>query len=104
MIFLGSLVKITTTKYSIGLVHHVPFDEVNGLHKTKEQLEKEGILVDSIPEPQQIEGKSPIMYINPSTKEVFYEYIDIPKTKEELQEERITMLEQAINDLILGGM
>lgn len=59
----------------------------------------EGILVDSIPEPEQIEGKAPILYCNPETKELWYEYEDIPPTKEELLEQKIQAQERAIAEL-----
>ncbi|WP_048341133.1 hypothetical protein [Clostridium haemolyticum] len=86
MIFLGNLNKITDEKYSIGFIHYIPFDKENGLNKSKEQLEQEGVLIESIPKSKQIECKQPIMYWNPIKKEIFYEYKYIPKTKEELQE------------------
>lgn len=92
MIFLGQLNKITEEKYSIGFIHYMPFDNANGLNKTIEELKQEGILVDSIPEPQQIEGKQAVMYWNPIDKNVFYEYKDIPKSKEENLEEKIKTL------------
>ena len=95
MIYLGNLTKITDTKYSIGLTHYVPFDSVNGMNKTPEELKLEGILVDNIPEPKRIEGKSSAMYINPTNKEIFYEYVDIPKTQENLMQERMRSLEQS---------
>lgn len=76
----------------VEFVHYQPFNLLNGLGKTREQLEQEGILVDSIPEPQQIEGKQAVMYWNPIDKNVFYEYKDIPKSKEENLEEKIKTL------------
>lgn len=79
--------------------HHKPFHKKHGLGKTIEQLEQEGILVDSIPEPEQIEGKQAILYCNPDTKELWYEYEDIPKTDEDLQQEKIQALEQSIAEL-----
>ena len=91
-------------------IHHMPFHEQYGLGKTKEELEKEGILVDSIPEPEQIEGKSAVLYCNPTKTELWYEYEDIPKTPEEEQQEKIESLEQSIAELtmamtmMMGGM
>lgn len=82
MIFLGNLIKITDTKYSIGLIHYVPFDPQNGLGKTEEKLEQEGILIENIPKSQQIESKQAVMYWNAVDKAVFYEYEDIAKSKE----------------------
>lgn len=83
----------------VNYTHYMPFHEKHGLGKTKEELEQEGILVDSIPKPEQIEGKAPILYCNPETKELWYEYEDIPKTEEELQQEKIQALEQSIAEL-----
>jgi hypothetical protein len=60
--------------------------------------------VDEIPEPQQIEGKIPVMYYNPQTNNVYYEYIDRPLTPEEELRQRIELMQQALDDLILGGM
>ncbi|AKA69826.1 hypothetical protein [Clostridium scatologenes] len=90
MIFLGNLTKISDTKYSVGYTHYKPLDEINGLKKSKEQLEQEGILVDSILEPQQIEGKQAVMYWNPVDKVIFYEYEDIQKSKEVTEKETFT--------------
>lgn len=87
MIFLGNLEKVTETKYRVGLTHHMPFHPKHGFGKTAEELEQEGILVDSIPEEQKVEGKSAIRYVNPSTKEIYYEYEDILPTSEDLQQE-----------------
>lgn len=87
MIYLNNLTKITDEKYNIGFIHYKPFDKIHGLNKSKEQLEKEGVLVESIPELKYTDGKQPIMYYNPIKKELFYEYEDIPKNTEENQNE-----------------
>lgn len=95
MKFLGELEKITETKYSVGFIHYMPFDSKHGFGKTQAELEQEGILVASIPEPQQIKGKQAILYCNPSTKELWYEYEDIPIT----EETKIAELEKQVNAL-----
>lgn len=81
--------------------HHKPFDAKDGLGKTEEELLQIGALVDEIPEPEQIEGKEAVLYYNPETNTVYYEYID----REPTTEERIALLEQAILELtmLLGG-
>ncbi|APH23809.1 hypothetical protein [Clostridium botulinum] len=106
MIFLGELKKIEENKIKAKFIHYMPFDNVYGLHKTKEELEQEGILIENIPEPKYIENKQAIMYWNPADKQIFYEYEDIPdyeenipKSKEEIQEERIEKLENDITIL-----
>lgn len=95
MIFLGSIEKITETKYSIGFVHYMPFDNVHGLIKTEEELLQEGQLVELPQEPQPQEGKMPVMYYNPVENIAYYEMEDIPpqpKTREELLQEQVDQL------------
>lgn len=92
MILLSNLKMVTKDKYEVKGRHYMPFDEKNGLGKTREQLELEGVFVHSIPEPQQVDGKSVILYCNPATKELWYEYEDIPKTSEQIQQEKIDEL------------
>jgi hypothetical protein len=104
MIYLNGLIKINDTKFSIGMVHYMPFDEVDGLHKTKEELEVEGILINEIPQPNAVEGKSANMFWNPVDKCVFYEYADIPKTENQLLTEKINLMQKAIDDMIMGGV
>lgn len=87
MIFITLGNKITDEKYPINFVHYMPFDEINGLHKTREELEQEGYLIDSIPELETPEGKVPVLFFNPTTKTVFYEYVDRPKAPEEVEKE-----------------
>lgn len=104
MIFLGNLNKIESDKYAIGYTHYMPFDSVNGLGKTKEELEQEGILIENIPEPEQIEGKYTIMYWNPIEQKVFYEYKDIPKSKEKNLEEKIKTLTENLAQEKINNM
>ena len=92
-------------------IFYKPFDQKHGLGKTKEQLEQEGLLVDSIPEPEQQEGKIAILYVNPETKELYYQYEDIPKIEEQIAKEELESIkaqlqvtQEAIDFLIMGGM
>jgi hypothetical protein len=95
----------------IQAIHYQPFDPVYGLGKSEEELLQEGILVESVPEPEFIEGKVPVLKYDPTNKELYYEYEDVPPTKEELLEKEIEQLkqqlqltQQALDELILGGM
>lgn len=96
MIFLGELEQVRDNSYKVGFIHYLPFDEKEGLNKSIEELEQEGVLVESIPEAEEREGKTPILYCNTETKELWYEYEDIPKTKEELLVEKVNQLESAL--------
>ncbi len=97
---LEKFTKITDEKYIINSIHFYPFDDVYGLHKSKEEIENEGgVFIDNIPEPKKIEGKLPSRYWNPKTQKIFYEFEDVPKHEEEIQEERIEKLEKENQEL-----
>ncbi|WP_283591348.1 hypothetical protein [Clostridium butanoliproducens] len=61
---------------------------------SEEEL-KQGIVVDNYHEPKE-DGKFTIGYINLETKEIYFEYEDIPKAQEDLQQEKIKELEQQL--------
>ncbi|WP_017435149.1 hypothetical protein [Saccharococcus caldoxylosilyticus] len=91
----------------VTFAHYKPFDEKDGLGKTEAELRQTGYLVESIPEPEAIPGKIPVLKFDKINERFYYEYIDRPLTpEEEVQQlkERITLMQQALDDLILGGM
>lgn len=53
-----------------------PFHEQDGLNKTKEQLEQEGILVNNIPNAGELAGKDAVLYVNAEDKTLYYQYYD----------------------------
>ena len=84
MIFLSEFIKLSDSKWQPMSTHHMPFDPIYGLNKTQIELESIGILVDEIPQPFLLEGKIvSAMFINPQTKEIWYEYIDELLTPEQ---------------------
>lgn len=89
----------TETRAIVNFIHYKPFDPVDGMGKTKEQLEQTGAVLGTLPEQQAYEGKRPVLYINPQTKETWYEYVDIPLPTEE----RIAELEKLNKDLMLAS-
>ena len=109
MIFIKDLTKITDIKYSVGYIHYMPFDSVNGLKKTQEELLEEGKLVELPSKLAEVEGKIQVMYYNPITNLCFWEYEDAPiseKTDIELLKIQVENSNQAITELsmIVGGM
>lgn len=94
MIYLGNLKEISSGKLDIGFIHYMPFDAQYGLNKTEEELLKDGVFVNEIPKAEIVSGKNSIMFYNPLTKSIFYEYIDAPKNKEQLLEEKIELLQE----------
>ncbi|WP_061306824.1 hypothetical protein [Clostridium botulinum] len=97
MIFLGELKKIEENKIKAKFIHYMPFNNVYSLHKTKEELEQEGILIENIPEPKYMENKQAIMYWNPADKSIFYEYEDVLKSDKELEQQK----QQSLNAKLL---
>lgn len=97
MIYVGKMQKMSEGIYRVGLVHYMPFDEINGLGKTKEQLQKEGIFVESLPEKEEREGYEAVLMYNGTS--LYYEYA----LNQESQGQRIADLESAIADLVYGG-
>lgn len=81
----------------ITLSHRQPFDPVNGLGKSKEELEKTGYFIDSMPEPRAVIGQRAIPYFNPETRTVTYKYTAAPVSSQQ----RLDMLEQAFNELVM---
>jgi hypothetical protein len=81
-------------------INNFPFDTKHGLGKTEEELLQDGFLVEDIPKPEQIEGKSATTYY--TTEQGFwFEYADIPKTPEQIQAEKIDQLNTDMNSAIM---
>ncbi len=55
--------------FEIQLIHNMPFDEINGLGKTEEELLQMGALVDSIP----------VVEV-PNDKNIIYKYNQVDNT------------------------
>ena len=89
-------------------IHYKPYDEKFGIVGKVENLEEKGVFYSKeLPVIEQRFGKSPRMKYNVETDEVYVEYVDRPLTpEEELQQlkERQTLMQQALDDLLLGGM
>ena len=86
MIFLGNLEQIKDNKYKVNFIHYKP----ELLQDTSE-----GILVETLPEPTQQDGKVAVLYVNIDTKEPFYEYEDIPKS----EDDEIEILKKQVAEL-----
>jgi hypothetical protein len=46
-------------------------------------------------------GKDTVLYLNPVTGDLFWDYVDRPKTAEEVNTERIASAEDAINAIMM---
>ena len=100
MIFLGELNIINTEDAIPSLIHEQPFHDIYGFKQTQDELNKIGILVESLPTKETYIGKTSELHVNPKTKEVWYEYTDIPKNNDEITKDTIDNL-QKDNALLL---
>ena len=77
-------------------IHRAPFDPTNGLQMTRDELEKTGVFVDSVSDPEMREGYRAVAKYNSDTKSVYYDYVEVPLSNTE----RLTQLEEAFNEFI----
>lgn len=82
-------------------INHKPFDEEFGLGESKEVLEKKGFFIENIPPHKEIEGKVAIRKVDFIKKEIYYDYIDNPKTREQLQQEEINQLQLDNSEIMM---
>ncbi|WP_199930094.1 hypothetical protein [Brevibacillus brevis] len=68
----------SSVRAKVVFIHSAPFDPINGLQKSEEELLEMGALVEEIPATSSQPGKSAQLYFNPSTKKLWYEYFVIP--------------------------
>jgi len=104
-------IEYDKTTGSVKTQHFMPFDSVNGIKNLdgticteNELLARGGILVDSIPTPENIENKDFALYVNLSTKTLYYVYVDKIKTQFEINNELQSQNAQIILTLVTGGL
>lgn len=99
-------IKVDNKTHVVTFVHKRPFDPINGMGLSREELSKTGFFVNEYPEPAPRVGKRAVPYYDHEQKKIYYEYIPTPFTTKA----RIDMIEQATNDMLLmfatmaGGM
>jgi hypothetical protein len=74
------------------------------LGKTEEELLTIGYLVDKLPIAETPTGKDAILYRNPVSGDLYYEYLDRPLTANEEIFELKSQNAQMILALIMGGL
>ncbi|MFY0545441.1 hypothetical protein [Brevibacillus sp. H7] len=81
---------IAPGKAELERIHYSP-------DRLSEEEKAEGFLIEGIPDPERIEGKTAMRYIHPDTLEIFYEYVDTPPTEEEILKRDIEQLKQQLS-------
>lgn len=92
-------IRVDKSTNKITFVHKMPFDPINGLGQTREELLKTGFFISNYPEPAMKIGKRAIPYYDYEKKEVSYQYVNLPLS----DTERISLMEAALNDMILNN-
>lgn len=93
-------IRVNKETNMVTFIHKMPFDPINGLGKTKDELLKTGYFVSDFPEPAIKVGKRAIPYYDYEKKEVTYEYQNLPLS----DKERLNMMEDAMNEMILNNI
>ena len=93
---MGNIYIEIDENFRVTKVHRMPFDPVNGMGYTREELERKGFFIESIPEPVNQTGRRSILMYNPDIKGVYYDYVNIPMS----DKERIDYLENALDAII----
>jgi|GEM_PF-2266029 len=101
MIFLGSLKHIEGNKCEAPLLACDVFERAKRRNLTVEEFakqvleEKTGIVLETVPDPQDIKGKTAVRCVDLDTQQVYYEYEEIPKS----EEDEIDILKKQVADL-----
>jgi hypothetical protein len=97
MLFLDKKAENIDTRAKVDVIHFMP-------DILSDEEKKDGILIDEIPKAEEIKGKSAHLLVNTETLEMWYEYEDVSKTREQIWETKLELMQQALDELLLGGM
>lgn len=81
----------------VEFIHCAPFDPAEGMGLTREELQLQGKIVHSIPEPNTPRGQRAIAMYNPDTNSIYYKYETVPLK----DSKRIDLMEQALNAMMM---
>lgn len=85
----------------VTFIHNMPFDEVNGLGKSEEELLKIGALVEDIPQIDDVPRDKVVIYkYNKEANKVITELADKPLTPQEQQLKDIELVNASQDELI----
>ena len=92
-------IRVDSITNAITFMHMNPFDPSTGMGKSKEELCKEGYLVN-YQEPTYIPGKKAVPYYDIENNSISYKY----ETSQLSDTERISLLESAFNEFMIMVM
>lgn len=81
MIYLGNLEINDENIARVGLINYELFTKSS--EQEKKEYEKRGVFVESLPE-RKFDDKKATLYIDLTSKEIWFEYEDIPPSQEEI--------------------
>jgi len=93
MICLLQNVAEAKDRMRVGLVYYKP-------ERLSAEAKTGGITLDmteaDMPQPEERKGETPVLYCNPMTKTLWYEYVSRPLTQEELLADVIARLDEVV--------
>lgn len=95
--YMEAYIRVNKDNNMVTFIHRRPFDPVNGLNETREELLKTGYFVDEIEAPETLIGRRATAYYDHERKKVYYKYTATPLSTRE----RLDMLEAAMNAQIV---
>lgn len=106
------MVFLKTENERVIYSHYMPMHGKHGLGKTEEELLEEGILVESVPDPVDTPGKSPVLYCSDEGV-MWYTYEDILVPEDIIKNDIETLRQEDLNNkeaiaelyvMAMGGM
>lgn len=91
---LGTIAESAGRVRVAGAVHYKP--EKLSAKQRNAGVMLGGLTEKDVPQPEIIKGKNPVLYANPKTGKLWFEYEDRPLTQEELMAELIEKLDVLI--------
>lgn len=88
--------KLSEERARVKSIHYFP-------EKLSDTQRAQGTIVERIPESLEQIGKNSILYFNPISLELWYEYEDRELTLEEKVEQQQEIIDQLLIDSLMGG-
>lgn len=93
MIYLLQNIQESPDRLRVGVIHFKPelltkAAKVGGIELALDEA--------SLPKPTEQEGKTSVLYVNPKTKALWYEYVDRPLTQDELMAKLLARMDTLI--------
>lgn len=102
VIILTKLINGANNNNIVAGIHYMPAMLMSELNKTQEELEQMGyIFVEELPQEDTPANHFSKLFYNPETKELWYEYEELPPPEPDEKDVKINALEAKVDNLEL---